>query len=164
LYRNSDVEIERKWILERFPDNPSDNATLYDTYYAEQSYLSINPEIRLIKHIRSNGSVVYKLCVKSEGTIEREETELVISEDQYNKLSKIINKDVITKHASIYKLSDGRKLIVSEVDKGKNTKFIYGEIEFNTLDDAVNYKLPLNATDVTYNDFYKMKNYWFRTR
>lgn len=42
---------------------------------------------------------------------------------------------------------------------------MYGEVEFNTKEEAKAFKWPFGeAEDVTYNKFYKMKNYWSRTR
>ena len=44
--------------------------------------------------------------------------------------------------------------------------FIYAEIEFSSEEDAKNFKLPdfLDWEEVTYDENYKMKNYWNRTR
>lgn len=149
------MEIERKWILKEVPTN----LPLVRHSQVEQFYVSINPEVRLRHNPES--SEPYRITIKGEGTLSREEIETKISENFYNKLKDFVGREPIQKDYSIFNCG-GYPLAVSVVDNGA---FIYAEIEFETEEQARNYELPIaDAVEVTYDSNYKMKNYWLRTR
>lgn len=149
------MEIERKWILQRVPTE----FRLVRNSQIEQFYLSTNPEVRLRHNPASNEP--FRITVKGEGTLSREEIETKVSENFYNKLKEFVDKPPIKKDYSIFNCG-GYPLAVSVVDDGV---FIYAEVEFESEEQARNFQLPIDdAIEVTENPEYKMKNYWLRTR
>lgn len=149
------MEIERKWILQKVPTE----FRLVRNTQMEQFYVSTNPEVRLRHNPASNEP--FRITVKGEGTLSREEIETKVSENFYNKLKDFVGKPPITKDYSIFNCG-GYPLAVSVVDNGA---FIYAEIEFESEEQARNYQLPIDdAVEVTEDSSYKMKNYWLRTR
>lgn len=149
------MEIERKWILQRVPTE----FRLVRNTQMEQFYVSTNPEVRLRHNPASNEP--FRITVKGEGTLTREEIETKVSENFYNQLKDFVGKPPITKDYSIFNCG-GYPLAVSVVDDGA---FIYAEVEFESEEQARNFQLPIDdAIEVTENPEYKMKNYWLRTR
>ena len=149
------MEIERKWILQKVPTE----FRLVRNTQMEQFYVSTNPEVRLRHNPASNEP--FRITVKGEGTLSREEIETKVSENFYNKLKDFVGKPSIKKDYSIFNCG-GYPLAVSVVDNGA---FIYAEVEFESEEQARNYELPIaDAVEVTYDSNYKMKNYWLRTR
>ena len=149
------MEIERKWILNRVP---TEFKQIVHTQ-TEQLYLSTSPEV----HLRYDPTSPYpfRLTIKGEGTLTREEIQEEVSEDFFNEVKKFVGKSPIKKDYYFFNRG-GYPLEVSIVDDGA---FIYAEIEFETEEQARNYQLPIgDAVEVTDNPEYKMKNYWLRTR
>lgn len=74
------MEIERKWILNRVP---TEFKQIVHTQ-TEQLYLSTSPEVRL----RHNPASPYpfRLTIKGEGTLTREEIQEEVSEDFFNEV------------------------------------------------------------------------------
>lgn len=149
------MEIERKWILQRVPTE----FRLVRNSQVEQFYVSISPEVRLRHNPASKEP--FRITVKGEGTLTREEIEAEISEDFYNQLKDFVGKSPIKKNYSVFNCG-GYPLTVSVVDDGA---FIYAEIEFESEEQARDYQFPIDdAIEVTDDSNYKMKNYWLRTR
>lgn len=149
------MEIERKWILQRVPTE----FRLVRNAQVEQFYVSTSPEVRLRHNPASNEP--FRITIKGEGTLSREEIETKISENFYNQVKEFVNKTPIKKDYSIFNCS-GYPLAVSVVDDGA---FIYAEAEFESEEQARDFQLPIDdAIEVTENTDYKMKNYWLRTR
>lgn len=112
-------EIERKWIINciEMPEYE-----LLEETNVEQAYSSVNPELR----IRNKGGVSFTLTMKDNGTINRMEIWLSITEEQYREiLDEAIGKQPIRKRYRKYRLPDGLILEVSEVDDGA---FSYAEV------------------------------------
>ena len=151
------MEIERKFLINEFPSNLSEieRADMY------QAYLSTTPVVRIRKKSKQ-GENSYKLCIKGEGTLVREEVEFSISEDEFLRLSNIINNKFIHKEFRTYKL-ENYILECSKVDfNGKNI-FYYAEIEFNSVEEANNFTAPeFLKNEVTEKTGYTMKDYWER--
>lgn len=142
------MEIERKWILKRVPTE----FHLVKNSKVEQLYISINPEVRL--RYNSGSKEPFRITVKGEGTLSREEIETEISEDFYNQIKNFVGKSPITKDYSIFNCG-GYPLAVSVVDNGA---FIYAEVEFESEEQARNFQLPIDdAVEVTDDPNYKMK-------
>lgn len=155
------MEIERKFFLSGFPKNyPPMN-----TYSVKQGYLSIEPEVRIRESILLSGSKKmspYKMTVKGNGSICREEIETEISKEFYTQLSDFISKSFIEKDFKTYSF-DGYKIEISMVDN----HWFYGEVEFKTLEDAHKFEWPwkdILIREVTDDPSYKMKNYWVSSR
>lgn len=157
------MEIERKFLIGRFPEiEPFESAVIY------QGYISINPEVRIRSYEVTAGEDVgrkdYKISVKGEGTLSREEIETFVTEEFFNEMVKFIGKPLIRKEYSTF-FYNGHVLECSHVDCDSKQAFFYGEVEFESEDDAHGYQWPFgDAKDVTYDDSYKMKNYWCDTR
>lgn len=149
------MEIERKWILQRVPTE----FRLVRNSQVEQFYVSTRPEVRLRHNPASNEP--FRITIKGEGTLSREEIETKISENFYNQVKEFVGKSPIKKDYSIFNCG-GYPLAVSVVDDGA---FIYAEVEFESEEQARYFQLPIDdAVEVTENTEYKMKNYWLRTR
>lgn len=90
------MEIERKWILNRVP---TEFKQIVHTQ-TEQLYLSTSPEVRL----RHNPASPYpfRLTIKGEGTLTREEIQEEVSEDFFNEVKKFVGKPPIKKDYYIF--------------------------------------------------------------
>lgn len=161
-------EIERKWLLKSLPSfTKNTTATL-----VEQSYLSMEPEVRIRMKYKLFAPPDYIMTIKGgNNDLVRDEDELILMDYQYNTILKSIGRDPIRKDYYRYAI-DGTDLIfeVSVVDKGTLNQFYYVEVEFKTIEEAKKFNLPtwfINETspvEVTYDQMWKMKNYWKRTR
>lgn len=147
------MEIERKFLLEGLPPlKPIKHCKV------TQGYISTYPEVR----IRSStdidtGKTEYKLGIKGEGDLSREEIEVSITSEVFDEFALGIKELFITKDYYVYKYK-GLFLECSIVD---NNFFTYGEIEFKSEEEAKNFIWPFpGAIDITYNSKFKMKNYW----
>lgn len=157
------MEIERKFLLNKLPDSrPSKHIEIF------QGYVSTNPEVRIRSYEVLDGDGAghkdYKLTIKGDGTLSREEIETYIPAEFFYEVAKFIGKPLIHKDYWKYTLG-GHTLECSVVDSGTESEFIYGEVEFGSEDAAKAYEWPFDgARDVTEDPAYKMKNYWVRTR
>ena len=166
------MEIERKFLFDwnKVPKEGINKSVVYN-----QGYVSVNPEFRIRSKYtitKTEDDVIvsdttYKLCSKSEGGLTREEIEFDITYEQFisfMKIGKFAECDMIHKH---YIEIPIRKhiLTVGIVDEGQESQFCYGEIEFDSEEEANNFE-PLEwfGKDVTNDSYYKMQNYWKRTR
>lgn len=159
------MEIERKWLVPDFPVEPPrkeyDVCTLY--LDAEDEF-----EVRLHRKQRIDKPgypAKYKVTFKTGNGLSRQETETPVSaavwERDFAALEPIT--EPIHKLYRKYSLDDGHTLEVSEVDG----RWCYAEVEFASEEEA-NAWQPIdylaNATEVTGDPMYQMKNYWRRTR
>lgn len=130
LDKNSHLEIERKFLLDR--DSNFDN---YNYSVINQSYIGFRPVSRVRKIDNK-----YYYNQKGEGTLVREESEKEINEDTYNKLIDYKIGRTIVKHR--YKVPVGKYL--AEVDKylGDLEGLLVVEVEFNSLEEANNFEVP----------------------
>ena len=162
------MEIERKWLFDMV-NVPIDKAVRHGV--CKQAYISIEPEVRLkseyfIKDGKSS-DMGYSLCIKSNGTLAREEIEFPISAYQFNKLMKVGNleiDDFIKKE--YYRIMIDHNDHIYTLDVGKieckdRYSFNYGEIEFSNEDEANAFVEPeWFGEEVTNKSIYKMKNVW----
>lgn len=158
------MEIERKFLLTQLPEIVS-----FEVASIEQAYISIDPEVRIRKKTilkgKDKGKTDYKLTVKSSGTLAREEFETSVTKEFYENTLAFIGKPPITKFYEKYYDGTGLILECSIVDHNLPSHFIYGEVEFESADDAKQFVWPdPSAKDVTEDPYFKMKNYWKRTR
>ncbi len=154
------MEIERKFLIDNFPEH----LELKEECILYQGYISVMPTVRIRKKVSQN-TTSFKMTIKSSGEMVRHEVEFKIPEDKYNELQEVFCPNPIIKLKRNYILPDGRILECNLVDAGSETEFMYAEIEFESVEEAEKYTLPdfLN-TEVTYDNNYKMNNYWKRTR
>ena len=163
------MEIERKWMVDRWPDDAS-GLTLLDEQYMRQGYISVHPTVRIREEAEKDGPVQYILCFKSSGTLSRKEIEFPISKEQFAQLEDLIGIPLIPKSRRLYQLPDGLRLEVNLVDEGMKTEFMYAEIEYTSEDQARSWN-PADfglsgylCDDVTGQPGQTMGAYWTATR
>ena len=155
------LEIERKFLINGFPIG----LELINEVDIEQGYLSFDPELRIRKAVdKYTGKEEFWMTLKGEGDLTRNEIETPISSDFYYDTADFLDVRMIQKEYRKYKLGPW-KLEVSLVDPGTDWEFYYAEIEFPTEQDAKDFVVPAYfGREITFNEDYKMKNYWKRTR
>lgn len=161
-------EIERKWLVKGIPDN---NFIYHGTVH--QAYLQIAPtEIRIRERYpwASPSEVNYKLSIKTNGTLVRDEFETDVSEEFYNELLEHIGLKPIEKDYYIFMnphvLHPGEEKLTVEFSH-VDGDWWYAEVEFPSVEMANSYIFPwadLVEKEVTDEYKYKMKNYWEWTR
>ena len=161
------MEIERQWLfdIDKVPMHSS-----FGYKDMEQSYLSLEPEVRLRKETLKSifeSDPTYWITIKGNGDLSREEINKEITKEEYEALKRIgnITEDKVIKKIHWETYIDQYKLELNIVDKGTENEFCYGEIEFGSEEEALAFE-PLDwfGEEVTYDNSYKMKNYWKRTR
>lgn len=156
------MEIERKWLLRTVPMRPADSK-----YWVDQFYLSVNPEVRLRRCV-PNGDyppkVPYRIAIKGDGSLSRKEIQCEVDEDFYEQVLDYVNLEPIKKHYLEYNI-DGHEIGIAVILNDE--KFIYAEVEFDSEQEALDYKFPwpeLVIKEVTDDPQWKMKNYWSKIR
>lgn len=119
------TEIERKWLLDGFPDLPVQMEA-----EVEQGYLSFVPATVRIRKRWQGGGVQCWLTIKGKGTLTRTEVELPLAESQYDALLPLVVAPTARKKYRTYRLPGGETLECSLVDEGEATSFYYAEVEF----------------------------------
>ena len=161
------MEIERKWLVTGWPDF---SLPLKNEHFMQQGYLSVHPTVRIREEALCGGETEYILCVKSSGTLEREEIEIPVSEDHFRRLSRVIGRPLIPKLRRTYELPDGLLLEVNLVDEGAPTQFWYAEIEYPSKDAALSWQpsgkelADYLSQEVTAQPSQTMGAYWVQTR
>ena len=155
------LEIERKFLMDGFPTG----LELLSEVEIEQGYISFDPEVRIRKaRDLHTGKEEYRITMKGDGDLAREEVETDISGQFYYDAAKFLNGRVIQKDYKKYKFGPW-KLEVALVDPGTDWEFYYAEIEFPTEQEAKDFVVPgYFGREITFQEEYKMKNYWKRTR
>ena len=155
------LEIERKFLVDGFPEN----LELLSEVYIEQGYVSFEPEVRIRKAVvLDTGVEEYYLTIKGDGDLARREIETEISREFYADTANFLGVNVVRKDYKKYKLGQW-ELEVSLVDVGTDWEFYYAEIEFPTEEAANAFEFPeYLGKEITYDSYYKMKNFWKRTR
>lgn len=139
----SDMEIERKWLMDALPHWING----YSFYEIEQGYISVDPVIRIR---RKNDSFI--LTVKGSGRIAREEFEAELSREAFYRLSAKCDGILITKRRYTVPVErDGSVLLpyengiyTAEIDafSGAYAGLCYAEIEFPSVDEAESFVAP----------------------
>ena len=155
------LEIERKFLIDGFPSG----LEILSEVEIEQGYISFSPEVRIRKALDKNtGKEKCRLTIKGDGDLTREEIETEISREFYDQAVHFLNVKMIQKDYKKYKLGEW-KLEVALVDAGEDWEFYYAEIEFPTEQEANDFVVPeFLGKEITFDEEYKMKNYWKRTR
>ena len=159
------MEIERQWLFDKMPER-----FYFFFLYMEQSYLNLEPEVRLRKETSKSifeSDTTYWITIKGNGDLSREEINKQITKEEYEALKRIgnITEDKVIKKIHWETYIGKYKLELNIVDKDTENEFCYGEIEFASEEEALAFE-PLDwfGKEVTYDNSYKMKNYWKRTR
>lgn len=158
------MEIERRWLVENWPDlSPA------ATFHMEQGYFSIRPAIRIREEALYGGPTAYVLCFKGGAGLVREEIEVTVDQDRYQRLKAMLGKPMIRKEQRRYPLPGGLTLEVNSVDPCLESGFFYAEVEFPDEVSALTWMPPEDLTaylfrEVTGQPGESMAAYWERTR
>ena len=130
------MEIERKFLLNKIPDN----LETYEKIDLEQAYISTEPVIRVRKKVSAK-SEKYILTVKSTGLMSRQEFELDMEEKAYNNLIHKADGNIISKSRYLIPL-DKELTLELDVFHGIFDGLVMGEIEFPDEETAKKYTPP----------------------
>lgn len=154
------MEIEKKYKLSSFPTN----LPLIKKSVQEQGYLSVTPAVRIRRETGEDG-MRYVLCVKGKGTLVREEVEVDLTKEKFEKLQNLLCGPLIRKDYRVYALPDGHKLECSLVDEGTDNSFYYAEVEFSSLEEAEAFVPPACVgEDITEKKGVSMSAFWQSSR
>lgn len=125
-------EIERKFLLDTFPDF-LENCTYQDFI---QAYLLTDPVVR----IRQEGEN-YVLTYKSKGLLKRREENLELTKEGFETLLPKCDGVIITKRRYAYDLGAG---LIAEVDvfEGHHQGLMLVEVEFDSIEQAQDFQPP----------------------
>ena len=139
------MEIERKFLIEKLPDNLLD----YPCKQIEQGYLNLDPVIRIRKSDNT-----YELTYKSVGLMSREEYNLPLSRSAYLHLKEKIDGCLISKTRYLIPY-DSTLTIELDVFQGDLAPLLLVEVEFDSEKEA-NAFLPPHwfGRDVTFDGHY----------
>lgn len=173
-------EIERKWLVTGWPTG----LILKEHHLVHQGYLYVNEEaeVRMIARFDFDTyNAMYsapnklKLTIKLGNGLVRDEHEVVLQPEQFQRLAQGICGEPIIKEFRIYEqpiapFQTGCGVIeISHVDPGSKSGFMYHEVEFAS-ETAANVYEPCDSIraildhEVTGDSYWNMKNYWLRTR
>ena len=130
------VEIERKYRMRMRPEH----LEMYSVCHMTQGYICTEPVIR-VRSIRHDKQELYVLTVKGTGLVEREEFELSLSKEQYERLSQKEDGYVIEKNRYRIPLEGG---LVAELDEflGRLQGLWLVEVEFTSREAMANFTPP----------------------
>lgn len=166
------LEIERKFIMQGFPEEILSaeeyrvlGLKMLREVDIEQGYISIEPEVRLHgARDTFTQEENFRLTLKGDGDLARTELITDVSHEFFQDAKQMLSGAMIKKLYRKYQYGE-LLLEVCHVDAGTENEFYYGEIEFHSEEDAKVFAAPeWLGEEVTYDDAYKMKNYWKRTR
>jgi len=137
---SDDVEIEKKWLIkqEKIP---------YDLKKAEvmnieQTYICFSPEMR-VRRINNGESYTFTMKTNiTEDGMTRDETEIEITEEEYNNLVSKKEGNTIFKTRYQFLDNSSNQLIAIDIFLGDLQGLAYMEIEFPNKEEANNYKTP----------------------
>ncbi len=120
------MEIERKFLTEKIPFD----ITAYPCHNMTQAYISFSPTIRVRR-----SDEAYYLTVKGKGHLAREEFELPLTKEDYERLLQKTEGTPVVKKRYYVPLEDG---LTAEVDlyEGALAGLITTEAEFPSLEAA----------------------------
>lgn len=126
------MEIERKFLTKHIPFD----ITAYPCLDISQAYISFSPTIRIR---RSNGD--YILTVKGKGHLAREEFELPLSKEDYDRLLQKTEGTPVVKKRYLVPLEQD---LTAEVDlyEGELAGLMTTEVEFPSLETAEIFLAP----------------------
>ena len=138
------MEIERKFLVTRLPENLSD----YAYHNIEQAYLCTDPVVRIRRQDNS-----YILTYKSSGMLSREEYNLPLTAEAYLHLKPKTDGIYISKKR--YCIPYGKYTIELDIFEQDVAPLILAEVEFPTEEEAHCFTPPeWFGEDVTYSPLY----------
>lgn len=155
------MEIERKWLVEGYP--PDGLYPCVRSSVQMQGYLATNPAVR-VRETRCEGVSEYVLCIKGKGTLAREEIELELDKETFDRLCALLCGALVRKDHRVYRLPTGELLEVSLVDADRPTAFYYAEVEFDSMEQANAFVPPAYlGEEKTEDPAFSMSSYWRKT-
>jgi len=138
------MEIERKFLVEKLPEN----LEKYTTLHIEQAYLCTDPVVRVRKQDDE-----YLLTYKGRGKMVREEHNLPLHKEAYEHLREKADGNIIAKRRTY--IPYGAYLIELDVFEDPFKGLMLAEVEFGTELEAVAF-VPPNwlGRDVTFEEEY----------
>lgn len=141
------MEIERKYLIERPPDNYRD----YPYHRIEQGYLSVAPVVR----VRREDEDFY-LTYKSKGLMVREEYNLPLTKEAYEHLLAKADGKILTKKRYLIPLEGTELTIELDVFEGDYDGLVLAEVEFDSEEAANAFQAPDWFTrDVTFSGVFQ---------
>ncbi|MCR5734534.1 MAG: CYTH domain-containing protein [Lachnospiraceae bacterium] len=125
------VEIERKFLISKLPDNIDD----YEYHLIEQAYLTTDPVIRIRKEDDN-----YYLTYKGKGLLAREEYNLPITKEAYDTLIHKADGNIISKKRVL--IPYDKHLIELDMFDEPFAPLILAEVEFSSIEDADSFVVP----------------------
>lgn len=143
------MEIERKFLVKKCPDNLSD----FPYHTIEQGYLNTNPVVRVRREDNQ-----YYLTYKGSGMMAREEYNLPLNEQAYYHLIEKADGNLISKKRYLIALDHN---LTAELDvfAPPFAPLIMVEVEFASIEEARQFNAPTwFAEEVTDNPDYHNSN------
>lgn len=140
------MEIERKFLTKEVPFS----LDAYPSCQISQCYISLSPTIRLRRQDQD-----FILTVKGKGLMAKEEFELPLSREEYEKLLEKAETPSVEKRRYLVPLEGG---LMAEVDvyEGPLLGLMTTEVEFPSIEEAQTFLPPLwFGKDVTMEKAYK---------
>ena len=139
------MEIERKFLLQKLPDNIQQ----FPSHRIEQGYLCTNPVVRIRREDDS-----YILTYKSQGMMSREEYNLPLTKEAYQHLCQKTDGVFIQKTRYIIPEKENLKIEL-DIFHGSHQGLILAEVEFPDEQTALAYQPPSwFSEDVTFSSQY----------
>lgn len=126
------MEIERKFLVKKLPDNLSS----YAYHMIEQGYLSTEPVVRIRKQDDE-----YYLTYKSKGLMVREEYNLPLTKSSYEHLREKVDGILISKTRYVIPIEDSLNIEL-DIFHGPYDGLVLAEVEFPTEEAALAYQAP----------------------
>ncbi|MBO6137429.1 MAG: CYTH domain-containing protein [Lachnospiraceae bacterium] len=148
----SNLEIERKWLIEEIPYELSELECLD----IEQAYLSSSPTVRVRKE-NDTYYLTYKGARGTDGNTDMVHTEynLPLNKASYEHLKEKCDGIVLHKKRYIIPLENGLKIEL-DIFEGETAPLKLAEVEFGSEDEALKFKAPAwFGRDVTGDFHYK---------
>jgi CYTH domain-containing protein len=141
------VEIERKYLIDRLPDDYES----FPFHEIEQAYLCTDPVVRIR---RSDDD--YYLTYKGSGLLKREEYNLPLTKEAYLHLLEKADGIVLTKRRYLIPLAGTDRTIEMDIFSGRYEGLILAEVEFEDEASALNFTPPSwFGRDVTFTGEYQ---------
>ncbi len=126
------MEIERKYLIRRLPENLSQ----YQCKKIAQGYICTNPVVRIRK-----SDDEYYLTYKGKGLMAREEYNLPLTQEGYEHMLPKIDGRLIEKSRYLIPL-EGKLTAELDIFEGDLAPLIIVEVEFDSLDAANSFIPP----------------------
>jgi len=142
------VEIERKFTVVSLPENLEQ----YPVLSLEQGYMNFEPVIRIRKE-----NDAYYLTYKGKGLLAREEYNLPLNEESYERLLPKCEGNIISKKR--YLIPFGKYTIELDVFEEPFAPLVIAEVEFPNEEEAESFSGPdWFGQEVTYQKEYHNSN------